>query len=205
MKVILTERVPSLGNVGEIVNVTAGHARNYLFPNQFAVLADESNRKALDNQKRRLGKKVQAEKNLALGVKKQLEGFHLDLIRRVGANGKLFGSVTTSELSTILAEKGIQVERRLMTVDMPIKALGNYKVKAKLFPEVEALFTVKVSIDPTQAEELKAKALEAQELKKKQEEDAKLQANAKADADAAATEMTEEQRLKAEADRLLRS
>ncbi len=155
MKVILTERVPTLGNVGDIVNVSVGHARNFLYPRKLAVLADESNKRELEHHKRRLNKKVQAEKNVALDTKKKVEGLHFDLIKRVGANGKLFGSVTTGDLSQMLAEKGATVERRQITLDAPIKGLGSYKAKVKLFADVEAHFTVKVAIDPVQAEELK--------------------------------------------------
>lgn len=205
MKVILTEKVPALGNVGEIINVSMGYARNFLFPRKVAVLADDANKKYLDAQKKRLSKKVAAEKDVALEIKKKLDGLHLDLIRRVGTNGKIFGSVTTSDLAGFVAEKGIVIERRLITLDSPIKSLGNYKAKVKLFHEVESNFTIKVSIDPSQAEELKKQQAEALVLKKKQEEEAKLKAEADANETTSRAELTDEQRLKAEADKLLRS
>lgn len=205
MKVILTEKVAALGNIGEIINVSVGYARNFLFPRKVAVLADDSNKKQLEGQKRRLAKKVDAEKNVALEIKKKLDGLHLDLIRRVGANGKLFGSITTSDLSHLLAEKGIEVERRTITLDNPIKSLGNYKAKVKHFADVESHFTIKVIIDPAQAEELKKQQAEAVVLKKKQDEEAKLKAEARALEVNSNAELSDEQRLKAEADKLLRS
>ncbi len=205
MKVILTEKVTSVGNVGEIINVSIGYARNFLFPRKVAVPADEANKKHLDAQKRRLAKKVSAEKNAALEIKKKLDGLHLELIRRVGANGKLFGSITTSDLAHLLSEKGIVIERRLITLDNPIKSTGNYKAKVKLFHDVESHFTIKVLIDPAQAEELKKQQVEATLLKKKQEENAKLKASAEASDASSKAELSDEQRLKAEADKLLRS
>ncbi len=150
-------------------------------PNGFAMIADDSNKKLLAAQQKSLAKKVQAQKDAAIAVKKQIESVGtLELIKKVGANGKLFGTITTAELSKELETKGLNVERRLLHLESQIKGLGTYNVKAKLFAEVEANFKVKIAIDPKQAEE----------LKKAQEE--------------AKTELTEEQRLKAEVDKLLR-
>jgi large subunit ribosomal protein L9 len=204
MKVILTEKVPALGNVGDIVNVSMGHARNYLIPNRFAVVADENNKKQLDNQKRALSKKIDAQKADANALKNKIQGLSLELIRRVGLNGKLFGTVTTVELSRELANRGIEVERRLLHVENPIKGLGTYKVKAKIFSEVEAQFEVKIAIDPVQAEEFKVRQEEMKKAAEKRKADeAKAAAEKEANPDAAP--QTEEQRLQAEADKLLRS
>lgn len=204
MKVILTEKVPALGNIGEIVNVSAGHARNYLVPNGFAMVADESNTKLLAAQQKSLGKKIQAQKDAALAIKKQIEGITLDLIKKVGASGKLFGTVTNAELSKELETRGIHVERRLIHLDAPIKGLGVFTAKAKIFQDVEATFKIKVAIDPKQAEELK---LAQEEALKNAEARKKAQAEAKAngESDVPVAEMSEEQRLKMEVDKLLRS
>lgn len=204
MKVILTEKVPTLGNIGEIVNVSAGHARNYLVPNGLAMVADDSNKKLLVAQQKSLAKKVAAQRAEAVETKKKIEGVTIELIKKVGASGKLFGTVTTAELSKELETRGIVVERRLINLEAPIKSLGVFSVKAKVFQDVEATFKVKVSIDPKQAEELKVaqeEALKAAEARKKAAAEAK-----EAGLDAApAAELTEEQRLKAEVDKLLRS
>ncbi|MCB9063199.1 MAG: 50S ribosomal protein L9 [Halobacteriovoraceae bacterium] len=178
MKVILTEKVPALGNVGEIVNVSAGYGRNYLVPKNLAVIADDKNKKAFENQKKALAKKVAEEYKYALDLKKKIDGLNIELVKKVGNNGKLFGSVTNSELSKILSERTIEIERRLLIIETPIKSTGTFNVKAKLFPEVEANFTVKVTMDPVQAEE----------MKKKQEAAIAKKAKAKADAEAQATD-----------------
>ena len=149
MKVILTEKVPALGNIGEIVNVSAGHARNYLVPNGFAMVADDSNKKLLAAQQKSLGKKIQAQKDAANEIKKQIEGITLELIKKVGASGKLFGTVTNAELSKELETRGLVVERRLIHLDAPIKGLGIFTAKAKIFQDIEATFKIKVIIDPS--------------------------------------------------------
>ena len=203
MKVILTEKVPTLGNIGEIVNVSAGYARNFLVPNRFAMVADDANKKLLAAQQKALASKMKAQKDAALEIKKKLEGVTLELIKKVGASGKLFGTVTNAELSKELETKGFDVERRLIHLESPIKGLGTFNAKAKLFQDVEAVFKVKVAIDPKQAEELKKaqeEALKNAEARKK----AKLEAGNEVKTDANA-ELTEEQRLKAEVDKLLRS
>ncbi|MGZ3787046.1 MAG: 50S ribosomal protein L9 [Bacteriovorax sp.] len=204
MKVILTEKVPTLGNIGEIVNVSAGHARNYLVPNGFAMVADEGNKNLLAAQQKSLAKKIQAQKDAALELKKKIEGTTIELIKKVGASGKLFGTVTNAELSKELESKGLVVERRLIHLESPIKGLGLFNAKAKIFQDVEATFKVKISIDPKQAEELKKsqeEALKAAEARKK----AAAEAKAAGETAAPVAELTEEQRLKAEVDKLLRS
>ncbi len=173
MQVILTEKVPTLGNVGEIVNVRPGHARNFLIPGGKAIIADRGNMAQLKHVEKMLARKVATEKSAAEAVKEQLDGLAIELTRKAGVSGKLFGAVTTNELSKELAKREIEVERRLLSCDRPIKSLGTYQVKVKLFAkEVEALFTVKIERDPQQAEELKKQAKlrrEEKEREKKKE------------------------------------
>ena len=204
MKVILTEKVPALGNIGEIVNVSAGHARNYLVPNGFAMVADDSNKKLLVAQQKSLATKMKAQKDAAIEVKKKIEGLTLELIKKVGASGKLFGTVTNAELSKELLAKGFDVERRQIQLESPIKGLGTFNARAKLFNDVEAVFKIKVAIDPKQAEELKKSQEEA--VKNAEAKKIALEAAKAAGlSEVPVAEMTEEQRLKAEVDRLLRS
>lgn len=175
MRVILTEKVPALGNVGEIVKVSAGHARNYLLPNRLAILADEKNKKVLADQQRRLQKKVDEAKNAAVEVKNKIEGISIELTKKVGGSGKLFGTVTNTELAAELAKLDIEVERRLIIIDEPIKQTGSFEVKVKLFKEVDATLKVNVTMDPKQIEEMKKKQEEA-ERKAKKAKEAKAQA-----------------------------
>ena len=133
MKVILTDRVKTLGNVGEVVNVSQGYARNYLIPNKLALLADEGNTKQMEDYQKMLSKKVEEEKKAATDLAKQLNGKTITVTKKVGGNGRLFGTVTSTELSKELEKQGVVVEKRLINVDDPIKTLGDFEVKAQLF------------------------------------------------------------------------
>jgi large subunit ribosomal protein L9 len=191
MKVILVEKVKSLGTIGEIVNVSAGFARNFLFPRKFAILADEKNSNVLKDKQKALAKKIGAEKDAALAVKKKLDGMTVELIKKVGANGRLFGAVTSQDIVKELEKAGVTVERRLLTFDGSIKSLGTYDVKAKLFNDVVAEFKLKIGIDAAMAEELKKQQAEAQKRnaeKKAKAEAAKAAAAAEAEAAANGTE-----------------
>ncbi len=157
MKVILTDRVKALGNVGEIVNVSQGYARNYLIPNKLALLADEGNKKQMEDYQKMLSKKVEEENKAAQDLAKQLNGKTITVTKKVGGNGRLFGTVTSSELSKELEKQGVSIERRLINVDTPIKTLGDFEVKATLFHGVDATFKVKVEMDPAQVAEEKRK------------------------------------------------
>ena len=167
MKVILTEKVPKLGNVGEMVKVSVGHARNYLLPNRLAVIASDSNKSELENNKRSLQKKIQAEKDLAIGIKEKLDGMKVEVSKKVGGSGKLFGTVTTQEIASILSGKGVEIEKRLIAIEKPIKGLGLFDIKAKLFSDVESIFQVSVTMDPEQAKEEKKKLEVAAKKKSK--------------------------------------
>jgi large subunit ribosomal protein L9 len=190
MKIILTEKVKALGTIGEIVNVSAGFARNFLFPKKLAVLADEKNSNVLKDKQKALAKKIAAEKDAALAVKKKIEGATVELIKKVGANGRLFGAVTSQEISKELEKMGVSIERRLLQFDGSIKSLGTYDVKAKLFNDVVANFKLKVAIDAAMAEELKKQQAEAQRrnAEKKAKAEALKAAEAAAAADTTASE-----------------
>lgn len=207
MKVILTEKVPTLGNVGEIVNISAGYARNFVIPNKLGVVADAGNAKALANQQKALAKKVAEQKADAQAVKSKIDGLTLEFVKKAGANGKLFGAITTLDLSHELKSKGIEIERRLITVNNAMKNLGKFTAKVKLFQGVEAEFKINIVMDPAQAEELKAKQIAAEKRKEEKAAAAALAAEngeepAKEDA---TVEQTEDQRLAAQANAILRS
>lgn len=192
MQVILNERVKSLGNVGEVVNVSAGYARNYLIPKKFAIFADMQNKKFVANQQKILSKKINAEKAAAVELKKKIETVSTQIYKRVGGNGKLFGTVTAAELSALLLEKGIDVEKRLIKVNPPIKQTGDFEVQVALLNDCIATFKVKVSIDLAQVEEMKKKQLAAKDRKaneaKKQEAELAAAENGEQTDDAANAE-----------------
>ena len=189
MKVILTDNVKTLGSVGETVNVSPGYARNFLIPNDKARLADDSNSKQMEDYQKRLAKKVEEQKKAATDLASKLNGTVVALVKKVGGNGRLFGTVTSSELSSELEKMGYDVEKRLIHVVDAIKTTGTFDVKAKLFKDVEATFKVKVEMDAKQAQEMKEKqaAAEARAAKKGTEAPATTEGE-----EATATETTEE-------------
>jgi large subunit ribosomal protein L9 len=187
MKVILTERVKSLGSVGEIVNVSQGFARNYLIPNSLAMLADEGNTKQISDYQKMLAKKVEEEKKAAEEVAGKLNSTTLTLVKKVGGNGRLFGTVTNAELSKELGKAGLDVERRLIHIETPIKTTGEYEISAKLFKGVEATFKVNIEMDPKQAAEMKKKQEAAEKKKASKKTEAKTE-----EAETATEEKSEE-------------
>ncbi|MBF0366019.1 MAG: 50S ribosomal protein L9 [Oligoflexia bacterium] len=176
MKLILKEHVKTLGNVGDVVNVSVGYARNFLIPKKLAVIADEQNKKFVEDQKRRLLKKINGQRDQATVIKKQIDGLSIELVKRVGGNGKLFGAVTGNELVNELRSKSIEIERRWINMDAPIKELGDFDITVKIFADVEASFKLKVSVDPKQIDELKKKSeLRKQAQKEKDEMEKRMQ------------------------------
>lgn len=145
MKVILQENIDTLGQIGDIVKVAPGYARNYLLPKGFAIEATEKNAKALEHAKRQLAYK----KNKALEAAKlqagKLEAVTVTLSHQAGEEGKLFGSVTTMEIAAFLKEQGLEIDRKKMVLAEPIKQLGDYTVPVKIHPEVTANLKVQVS------------------------------------------------------------
>ncbi len=166
MKVVLTDTVKSLGNIGEVVNVSAGFARNYLIPQKLGVVANEQNMELAEDQKRRLSKKIEEVKEQAIVLKSKIDGISLEFSKRVGGNGQLFGTITNKDIAEALAQKEIEVEKRLVTIESVIKTLGSYPVKIKLFADVEAELQVKVVMDEKQAEEMKARQASGKKKKK---------------------------------------
>lgn len=157
MKVVLTDKVKSLGSIGEIVNVSEGYARNFLIPNRKAKLADEGNEKQMADYQKMLAKKVAEEQKEAEELGKEIKKANLTLIKKIGGNGKLFGSVTNADVAKELEKQGVSVERRMISIPTPIKTLGTFEIEAKLATGVEVTFPITVEIDPKQAEEMKKK------------------------------------------------
>lgn len=139
MKVILKEYIDALGNVGDIVNVADGYARNYLLPKSLAVIANEANVKVVEQQKSAVLKqeeKITVEmKSVAEKLKKEES---LNIKCKVGEEDKLFGSVTSADIANILKEKGYEVDKKQILLDAPLNSLGVFPVKIKLYKGVEA-------------------------------------------------------------------
>jgi large subunit ribosomal protein L9 len=138
MQVILLEDVPSLGKAGDLLKVSDGYGRNYLIPQKKAILATEKNLKTLEHQKRQVQFRMGKTKKDAERMAQQIGGLSCTFAKTVGESGKLFGSVTSMEIETYLKENGIDVDRKKILLDEPIKNLGMFTVPIKLHPEVTA-------------------------------------------------------------------
>ncbi|MBS1959376.1 MAG: 50S ribosomal protein L9 [Bdellovibrionales bacterium] len=142
MLVILKENVENLGRIGDVVKVSDGYARNFLIPKKMVVPASEDNVAQVEHQKKMLDKKRSAEKLSAEELSKKISAFTCNISRKVGEKDKLFGSVTTQDITDALKAGGIEVEKRSVHMKEPIKALGVHNVEIKLLPEVVASLKV---------------------------------------------------------------
>lgn len=138
MKVILQQDVPNLGMVGDIVKVRDGYGRNFLVPRGLAVVADERNVKRLEHQKRQAAAKAAREHAKAVALAEQLSAISVTIKREAGEEGKLFGAVTNREIADLLADEGIEVDRRQIVLEEPIKKIGVFQIPVRLGREVEA-------------------------------------------------------------------
>jgi len=148
MNIILTESVEGLGNIGDLVKVKPGFARNFLVPQGLAVEANTRNVKELEHQKRQLERKAQKVAQDAEAVKARIEAVQCVFAHRAGEEGKLFGSVTSMEIGEKLAAAGVEIDRKKIQLAEPIKALGDYQVPVKLAAGIIA--NIKVSVVPAE-------------------------------------------------------
>ncbi|MCR4430309.1 MAG: 50S ribosomal protein L9 [Tepidanaerobacteraceae bacterium] len=145
MKVIMLSDVKDVGKKGEIINVAEGYARNYLFPRRLAMEATESSMKQLEQEKRAQEKKKQKEKQNAIKQAEMLSKTHLTLKVKAGEHGKLFGSITSKDISDALkSQYNIDIDKRKIELSNPIKSLGDYEAAIKLAPEVETKIHFKI-------------------------------------------------------------
>jgi large subunit ribosomal protein L9 len=140
MKVILRQNIETLGNMGEVVTVKDGYARNYLLPRGMAYVATKGNMRVLDEERNRLQVKMNRQLKDAEKVAAELEKHEnaITIPMQVGEEDKLFGSVTKEMITEKLAEKGFSIDRRKVEIDEPIKVLGIYTVKVRLHTDVTA-------------------------------------------------------------------
>ncbi len=146
MKVVLLQDVKDLGKKEEIVNVSDGYARNFLFPRKLAVEASDGKLKEIADKKNsvknRKDKELQAAKDLADKISK----VEVYIKTKAGEHGKLFGSITGKDIAdAIKAQHKIEIDKKKIVMHDPIKSIGNYQVEVKVYPEVAAKVNVKIS------------------------------------------------------------
>ena len=149
MEVILLERIAKLGQMGDVVNVKNGFARNFLLPQKKALRSTPANREKFEKQRVQLEAQNLERKKEADAVAEKLEGQFFVIIRQAGEGGQLYGSVTSRDIAELITEGGVSVERRQVVLDNPIKTVGIHVVKVALHPEV----TVSVNLNIARTDE----------------------------------------------------
>ena len=144
MQIILQEDVEKLGNRGQLVEVAAGYARNYLLPRKLGIEATPGNMKRLEKMRAAFAKVEATEKEAAQKLAEMLAGVSLTLSRKAGESDQLFGSVTSGDISEALEVQGYKVDKRKITLAEPIKVVGEFEIPVKLHREITA--TVKLAV-----------------------------------------------------------
>jgi large subunit ribosomal protein L9 len=144
MKLILTETIESLGIIGSEVTVKAGYARNYLLPQKKAVAATPQNHKMLEKERAKFELQIAKEKGLAEEMAKRLEGVVCRVHAKVSEEDRLYGSVTTREIADALASQGINIEKKMIILNEPIKTIGTHNVPVRIYKGVKPEIIVEV-------------------------------------------------------------
>jgi large subunit ribosomal protein L9 len=144
MKVVLKDDVKNLGKMGQIIDVADGYARNYLVPRGLASEANTKNIKALEHEKRIIEGKAKKVKNSAQELLNKISARTFTIRAKAGDEGKLFGSVTTMDIAELLQKEGIEIDKKKISLDEPIKRLGSYSVNVKLHPEISTQLNIQV-------------------------------------------------------------
>ena len=164
MKLILTEDVPNLGSLGDTIDVKSGYGRNYLLPKGIALLATGRVSKELQHRIQHLNKLREGKIELAHEQAEKLKTVKLEVVRKSGPGGRLFGSVTNRDLKELLKEKEFDVERRSIQLNSPIRNIGLHEFTVRVHSEVSVNMQIKVTGD---SDESAVKTVAVDELKDK--------------------------------------
>ena len=151
MEVILKEDVQKLGHRGDVVKVADGYGRNYLLPGKLAIEATSANKAVIEQMKSSAVRKSAKEKTQSEELSRQIDAVELSFERKVGENDHLFGSVTSGDIAQQLEAKGFTIDRRKISLEEPLKQLGEFHVPVKLHREVTAHVKVVIKSDEPDA------------------------------------------------------
>ena len=146
MKIILTQDMEDLGLEGDIVEVADGYARNYLIPKNIAIEANEQNIKLMDMKRKKIEVKRLKAKDDAERIKEKLAGVVVTISQKAGEEEKLYGSVTSMDIAAHLESQGVSIDRKKISLEKPIKTLGEFDVPIKIYPGVTG--GIKVMVVP---------------------------------------------------------
>ena len=144
MKVILIDELRGLGGRGDVVQVKDGYARNFLIPKKLAREATSSNLKSVEQERKKWNALTAQEKGAAEELAQKISGMKIEVRKRVGDNGHLFGSVTANDIADALAAQGIEVDKRKVELTQPIKSVGTHNVDVRLHRDVAAHVEIEV-------------------------------------------------------------
>jgi large subunit ribosomal protein L9 len=179
MQVILIERVAKLGQIGDVVRVRSGFARNFLLPQGKALRATKENQEKFESMKSELVAKNAERKSGAEGLAHKLNGQSFVLVRQAGETGQLYGSVTARDIAHALEASGFDVARQHIVLNTPIKGIGMHSVPVELHPEVE----VKISINVARSEEEAKRQAAGEDLTVTRNDEEEERAQAKLEAE----------------------
>lgn len=145
MKVVLLQDVKAQGKKGEVVEVSDGYARNFLFPKKLATIADAAAMNEVKNKESARLHKIEVEKAAAKETAEKLTKTVVKLSSQAGADGKLYGSITAKDIADALEKSGIEIDKRKIVIPDPIKAFGTYTFDVKLYQDITGKITVAVS------------------------------------------------------------
>lgn len=140
MEIILLKDIEKLGKRGDVVKVKNGYARNYLIPQNEALRATDSNLRRWEAEKKLLETRLKKKERDAKALKEHIDGLSLKTALKIGEEGKTFGGITSSQISGLLKEKGIEIDKKAIELDSVIKEPGVYTIEVKLYPDVSASF-----------------------------------------------------------------
>src|SRR3954470_24142643 len=172
---ILLERVEKLGQMGQIVKVKPGYARNYLLPQKKAMRATKENLTYFETQRAQLEANNLQRRTEATEVGGKLEGLTVVIVRQAGESGQLYGSVSARDIADSVTEAGFTIEKRQVVLDRPIKNLGLHPVRVVLHPEVAITVTANVAQSVEEAE-MQAKGIDPLRLREEEDEEAQREA-----------------------------
>ena len=191
MKVILKEDIVNLGDMGNVVEVKNGYGRNYLIPRDLAVEANTKNIKQLEHQQKLLQSKIKKATTEAELLAGKVSSISISIEVKSGEEGKLFGSVTSKDIAEAIAAQGIEIDKRKIVLNEPIKRLGEYEVPVKMRQDVIATVKLEVkSSTPAAAPEVAEKA-PAEEVKAEEAPTEEVKEEAKAEEVSASEDITE--------------
>jgi len=153
MNIILLERIEKLGQMGDVVKVKGGFARNYLLPKKKALRATKENLAYFETQRQQLEAENLKHRDEAQKVADKLDGLKVVVIRSAGEGGQLYGSVNARDIATAVTEAGFTIQRSQVVLERPVKSLGLFDLRVRLHPEVSAIVTANVARSAEEAAE----------------------------------------------------